>query len=101
MYLVAIFCLLVVAATCIAGTFCEKYDDNLAQRIGMAVMTFFCFGRAITIYKSQFVDPELMVAYIGMACFAAGTVCKIVLVCRKQRRWNGVERRSFHARHIR
>ncbi|HJY06549.1 MAG TPA: hypothetical protein VJ323_09535 [Bryobacteraceae bacterium] len=94
MVVLAIISLVIIAAVCFLGTFSRKYDDNLAQRIGMALLCISAISRVRYLWLMEYVDFEWLLLYVGTAVFALGTVYQVV----RRHRWNGVERRKHGAR---
>jgi hypothetical protein len=94
MLTMALVCLMLVAVTCFLGTFSPYYDDNLPQRVGMAVIFFFCVSKMKSLNETQYVETDLLIMYFGMMVYAVGTVYKVA----RRPNWNGVERRKVQLR---
>ena len=58
MVVLAIISLVIIAAVCFLGTFSRKYDDNLAQRIGMALLCISAISRVRYLWLMEYVDFE-------------------------------------------
>ena len=84
MWLVSAVSLAVTMILCLVGVFIPSrfYDDNLAQRAGMAGVFIVCWPRLVHLIDNQgFVGNCLPVAaqvlgHVGLALFAAGTAYK-------------------------
>ena len=76
MWFISFCCLVFVAVMCVVGTLSKTYDDNLLQRVGMALICLGVLSRANEIWYFRAVPPELLVTHIGLALFAAGTMFK-------------------------
>lgn len=98
LWLLSCFCLVLTAAICIVGVFSSHFDDTLLQRLGMAILCFFCAGRAGTIWMARDVNPDWFGVHLGMAVFAVGTALKIYALCAKERRERYLERRHIPER---
>ncbi len=85
MWIVSFVCLVFVAFMCVVGTLSRTYDDNLFQRVGMALICFGVLARANEIWFFEAVPPELMLAHIGLALFAVGTTFKVWLRSAEQK----------------
>jgi hypothetical protein len=85
MWVVSAFALAITMACCFAGTFAPKhiYDDNIAQRIGMAGVFMVCWPRFWHLIDNQgFVGNCLPVTaqifgHVGLAAYCAGTAWKV------------------------
>src|SRR5574341_765172 len=84
MWAISAVSLVIVMAGCLAGIFAPKhiYNDNLAQRIGMAGVFCFCWPRLAQIIDQQALSAQVVPAaaqlagHVGMACFVLGTAFK-------------------------
>lgn len=79
MWIVSVVALCIVMALCVLGTFGRWYSDNLAQRIGMAMLFIGCWPK---VEELMFFRPEnggVWVAHVGLAVFAMGTAWKVWL----------------------
>lgn len=80
MIVIAIVCALaaaLVAIVCAAGCFLEVYEDNTAQRLGMAGVGLGAAVKAFDLASGspvQAIDPFV---WIGLALFALGTAVKV------------------------
>ncbi len=79
MWIVSFVCLWFVALMCVAGVLFPVYQDNLAQRIGMALICFGVLSRANEIWYFEAVTPVSMMTHLGLALFAAGVTFKVVI----------------------
>jgi len=69
---------------CVVGVFVPKayYNDNLAQRIGMAGVFMFCWPRLVQLFEHQMIRNNCMpveaqvAGHVGLALFAIGTAYK-------------------------
>lgn len=77
-YIAAIFTLLIVLCSCITGLFSRAYQDNLSQCLGMVLLGIWCASALDRVIDRGFVRAESLMLYIGMACYAAGTVVKVI-----------------------
>lgn len=77
MWLASCICLVFVGAVCLVGTLWRRYDDNLVQRCGMAVLCFGCAGRAGEIWHAQYVRADWLLVHVGMALIAAGVSWRV------------------------
>jgi hypothetical protein len=73
---ISIAALSIVTALCIVGTLAPTYRDNLAQRIGMALLAYGCASRVQAIWLAQFVAHDWLAVHVGMALYALGTAYK-------------------------
>lgn len=79
MWIISFACLVFVAFMCVVGTLSRTYDDNLFQRLGMALFCFGALARANEVMHAQAVPAELLLGHIGLAVFAMGTTFKVVI----------------------
>lgn len=77
MWFISFTALLFVAFMCVVGTLSRAYDANLFQKIGLAGLCFGVLSRLNEVWYFQAVQPELMIAHIGLASLAAGTAFKV------------------------
>ena len=66
--------LTILGAACVLGVFSKRYDDNLAQRIGMAGVALWCFARIPLIYERGYTEPANLLLHAALAVMACGTV---------------------------
>lgn len=76
-YLLSCLCLSFVAVICMVGCFSPRYDDNMLQRIGMAVLGMGCIARVQSIWAAEVVANDWFLVHGGMALVAAGTAWKL------------------------
>lgn len=79
MWIVSFVCLWFVALMCVVGVLSPVYEDNIAQRIGMALTCFGVLARANEIWYFEAVAPVSLMAHIGLALFAAGVAFKVLI----------------------
>ena len=85
MWAVSVFCLGTVMALCVIGTFSCKYDDNLAQRVGMAMLFVGLYPRVTTIWETEslahtYITAEASFAtHVGLFLFSCGLAVKVYL----------------------
>jgi hypothetical protein len=63
----------ITACACIVGALHPRFDDNLAQRCGMAGIALAC----VSIAYAGNTSPSTTALMLGLACYAAGTVFKL------------------------
>jgi hypothetical protein len=84
MWVVSAVSLTIVMVFCVIGVFIPKayYDDNLAQRIGMAGVFMFSWPRLSMLLERQEITSVVMpvsaqvLGHVGLALFALGTAYK-------------------------
>ena len=76
-----------ILAICVIGVLHPRYEDNLVQRLGMAVAALGGVAELWWLYQGQFMPDETDIVFSGgVALFALGTVLKKILAPRKRRR---------------
>lgn len=76
LWLLSFLCLVLTGILCIIGALSSIYDDTLWQRIGMAILTWGSFGRATSIWATQYVQIDWFFIHFGLAVFASATAIK-------------------------
>ena len=84
MWIVSAVSLGVTMLLCVVGILVPKayYDDNLAQRLGMAGMFIFCWPRLVQLLETREITSLVMpvtaqvLGHVGLALFAIGTAYK-------------------------
>ncbi len=79
MWIMSFACLVFVAVMCVIGVLSPIYEDNLAQRLGMALTCLGVLARANEVWYSEAVAPVSLMAHAGLALFAAGVTFKVVI----------------------
>jgi len=82
---ISVVALSIVTVLCLVGTLAHSYKDNLAQRIGMALLAYGCASRVQHIMGSQYVSPDWLVVHVGIAVYAMGTAFKHWRLIRRAR----------------
>lgn len=77
MWAVSVVCLGITMVLCVVGTFSCRYDDNIFQRIGMAMLFIGCYPRLREAWETHYVTEGVWMAHIGLASFAVGTAFKV------------------------
>jgi hypothetical protein len=85
MWIISAASLGVTMLLCVLGVFIPKvyYDDNLAQRIGMAGVFIFCWPRLVQLLEAREITglvvpvPAQLAGHVGLAMFAVGTAYKV------------------------
>lgn len=68
----------VILALTLAGVFCERYQDNLTQRAGMATMGLAAMGVLLKLTMGGSLNNPLLLLAVGVAIYAVGTAYKQV-----------------------
>lgn len=76
MVLASVVCLTLIALLCVVGTLHPRYDDNLLQRCGMALLALACIGRAAEALASGAVSAQSMIMHVAVLLCAVGTAFK-------------------------
>lgn len=93
LWIISAVALAITMVCCLAGTIAPKhvYDDNIAQRIGMAGIFMVCWPRFWHLIEHQgFIGnclpvPAQVLGHIGLAAYALGTAWKVWRHARKPR----------------
>lgn len=75
---VSLVCLLITGVLCIIGVLAHAYEDNLGQRIAMALISIACFSRVKSISMTETVMLDWLMIHMGMALFSLATAWRVV-----------------------
>lgn len=91
MWVICLCCFYLIAAMCLLAIFARSYDDNVAMRIGMALLALSSLGRAIRLQNEQAITADAAMFIVAVAIFAAGSGWRHI-------RWRRVDRRQAERR---
>ena len=74
---VALIALATIFSLGVVAVFYPQYDDNLAQRVGIAIACLAFLALARDIWDRQSVTPALLWSILGAWCFTVGTALKV------------------------
>ena len=86
---VSLICLLITGVLCIIGVLAHAYEDNLGQRVAMALHSIACFSRVKSISMTEVVMIDWLMIHIGMALFASSTAWRVFRRIKHRRRRHG------------
>ncbi len=84
MALLSMICLVLVAILCAVGTFHPAYDDNLLQRVGMAMVSVASVALWHHVRQQGTAPPACFLMASGLLMFALGVAQKVVAFKRKR-----------------
>lgn len=86
MWIASAFCLSVVFVVCLWGSYANAYNDNLGQRLFMAIIAVGCATRINSVCDTRYVNPEWLIIHVGMCGFAVSTAWKVYAHVVKRKR---------------
>jgi hypothetical protein len=93
--LTSIICLSWLALLCLLGVFHDAFEDNLLQRIGMAMMAIWCVSRVWEKLHTWDTDTIHIVLHVALAMYATGTALKVARRHWALKRAHGTEAREL------
>jgi hypothetical protein len=77
LWMVSVACLVLTAVCCMAGALAHRYNENLGQQAGMALLCFGASTIAWRIWRVEYVNPDAVLTHAGLALFAVSTAWKV------------------------
>lgn len=70
---ISVLALVLTAVFSAIAVFHARFEDNITQRVGLALLGFACSVRAWGLFDSEMISTSECLVYIGIAVVAFGT----------------------------
>lgn len=84
--MISILALSITGSLCAVAIFSHRFDDNLLQRIGLALVALWCLARLPEKIASMHTEPVHLVLHLGLCAYAVGMAVKVARGRRMRRR---------------